>query len=335
MAATPHDAFFKAVFSRPENALGELRAVLPPALLAALDTTTAQVVPGSFVDEELTARHTDLLYSVKLAGRDALLYVLFEHRSTIDPLLVVRVFLYVARIWDDWLSRNEGASRVPPVIPIVLYHGPTAWTAATELLDVVDLPADLLAAVRPHLPSLRFVLDDLAQRQDADLRARETAVLGRLALLLMRNLRELRPEPGRVDAFLRSVADLLSALSGRDRHIALCYILEVGERPPEAVAAAFRGAVEPEVLEDVMTAAEQLRREGALRSKRSVLLRQLRLKFGQVSPAVEQRVASAEEASLDACLERVLTASSAEEATGGGGGSGDPADEDHPGQPAP
>lgn len=103
--------------------------------------------------------------------------------------------------------------------------------------------------------------------------------------------------------------------------MAFCHILEVGERRPEAVAAALRGAVGPEVLEDVMTAAEQLRREGEqrglLRGKRSVLLRQLRVKFGQVSAAVEQRVTTADEAALDAWTERVLSATSAEEATGG------------------
>ncbi|MCW8138179.1 MAG: Rpn family recombination-promoting nuclease/putative transposase, partial [Planctomycetota bacterium] len=45
MTATPHDAFFKAVFSRPENALGELKAVLPPALVAALEPGSVRLMP--------------------------------------------------------------------------------------------------------------------------------------------------------------------------------------------------------------------------------------------------------------------------------------------------
>lgn len=69
-----------------------------------------------------------------------------------DPTLPARLLVYIGRIWDDWLRRNERASRVPPVIPVVLYHGPTRWTAATQLLDVIDLPDDAKAAVRDHLP---------------------------------------------------------------------------------------------------------------------------------------------------------------------------------------
>lgn len=319
---SPHDAFFKAMFSQPENAIGQFKALLPPAVLAHLDLTTARVVPGSFVSEDLTTRHTDLLYEVQFGARPALLFILFEHQSWVDPALPVRLLIYITRIWEDWLRRNEGATQVPAVIPLVLYHGATAWTAATQLLDVIDLPADALAAVREHLPTFRFVLDDLTQRSDQDLRAREGAVLGRLALLLMRHLRDLRPEPAKVDAFLRSVADLLSHLPHRDRVQSFRYILEVAERRPDAVQAALRGVASPRVLEDVMTAAEQLRREGEqtgrlegeltgrLLGKRSMLLRQLRVRFGQITPEVEQRITTSDEPSLDTWADRVLTATS-------------------------
>lgn len=109
----------------------------------------------------------------------------------------------------------------------------------------------------------------------------------------MRHLRDVRPDPAKVDSFLRSVADLLDHLPDRDRVLSFRHILEVGERRPEAVQAALRGVTGPKVLEDVMNAAEQLRREGEqtglLRGKRSVLLRQLRVRFSLVTSNVEQR----------------------------------------------
>lgn len=161
------------------------------------------------------------------------------------------------------------------------------------------------------------MLDDLTQRADKDLRARHAAVLGRLALLLFRHLREVRHDPAAVDALLRSVADLLDHLPDRDRILSFCYILEAGERRPEAVQAALRGIASPKVLEDVMTAADQLRREGEERGlllgQRRTLLRQLRTRFGQVSSEVEQRILAADEATLDVWTDRVLTASSAHE----------------------
>ncbi len=85
LTATPHDALFKAAFSQVELAAEELRCVLPPELLADLDLASLTLESGSFVDEALRERHTDLLYSLELDGRSARIYVLFEHQSSVDP----------------------------------------------------------------------------------------------------------------------------------------------------------------------------------------------------------------------------------------------------------
>lgn len=55
-----HDAFFKRIFSNPVYAAGELASVLHPELVAALDLSKLVLVPGSFVDEAMQQRHTDL-----------------------------------------------------------------------------------------------------------------------------------------------------------------------------------------------------------------------------------------------------------------------------------
>ena len=74
MPNTPHDGLFKATFSQVEHAAGELRAILPPALVARLDFTTLTLCPGSFVDEAFSWRHTDLLFTALFAGRPAMIY---------------------------------------------------------------------------------------------------------------------------------------------------------------------------------------------------------------------------------------------------------------------
>lgn len=111
--------------------------MLPPALLQQLDLSTLEASPKSFVDERLASRHSDLLLQVKLARRTAFLYVLLEHQSTPDPQLTIRLAVYMGKIWDEWLREHEGdrTARAPAVIPIVLYHGTTGWTVATELLS--------------------------------------------------------------------------------------------------------------------------------------------------------------------------------------------------------
>jgi predicted transposase YdaD len=65
MTTTPHDGLIKNVFTDVENARGELQTMLPPALVKRLDLNTLRVEPGSFVDEVLKERHSDILYSVR------------------------------------------------------------------------------------------------------------------------------------------------------------------------------------------------------------------------------------------------------------------------------
>ena len=70
---SPHDALFRFAFSRPAVAADELRLVLPPDIVARADWATLTPQPATFIDERLSRRECDLLFSVQLGGRTALL----------------------------------------------------------------------------------------------------------------------------------------------------------------------------------------------------------------------------------------------------------------------
>ncbi len=94
--------------------------------------------------------NSDLLYSVAVGGRPTLLYLLFEHQSTVDPLMPFRLLRFLVRIWERWLGleENAGARILPAVVPLVLYHGREPWSAATELAEIIDLDAGVCAPLR-------------------------------------------------------------------------------------------------------------------------------------------------------------------------------------------
>src|SRR5205085_11675429 len=71
--SSPHDAVFRRVLGEPVNAASQLRAVLPDVLVDRLELAGLVRGSGSFVDSELRWRHSDLLFSVPLAGREALI----------------------------------------------------------------------------------------------------------------------------------------------------------------------------------------------------------------------------------------------------------------------
>ena len=90
------------------------------------------------MDAELRSRHTDLLFRVSLSGREARLYLLYEHQSTPPPLMPFRLVAYAVRIWEAWLNENPGATGLPAILPVVLHHGEAGWTAARSLEDLYD-----------------------------------------------------------------------------------------------------------------------------------------------------------------------------------------------------
>lgn len=133
----PHDSMFRRFMRVPGNAASELRAVLPSSLTKRLDLEGLVEVPGTFVDEALRQRHTDVLFSVPLDGQDAFMHVLIEHQSTSDPVMAYRMGNYMFRIWSHYLDQNPGARSLPRVIPLVVYNGRTPWSAPRRLEDLI------------------------------------------------------------------------------------------------------------------------------------------------------------------------------------------------------
>jgi predicted transposase YdaD len=188
----PHDGLVKITFSDPEAAAGELRSVLPAALSEAIDWTTLRVEEGTLLAPDLTERFADLLYSVRLAGHGAWIYVLFEHQSTADRMMVARALISVARIWDRLLAADRDLTMLPPVIPVLLTHAEGGWHCPRELTDVLDVgDGPFRAAMLELVPRMSLaVVDDLTLVDDDALEARPLPTFAKMALAVLRDVRD-------------------------------------------------------------------------------------------------------------------------------------------------
>jgi hypothetical protein len=317
-----HDALFKTTFSQIEHATGELQAILPPALSAHIDFATLARCPGTFVSDDFSQRHADLLFSAQIAGKKALLYVLFEHQSTVDPLMLFRLLAYMVRIWEAHLRSEPEATRLPAILPVLLHHSRSGWTAKVAFEDLLDVDPTVLAEIAPYIPHFRCVLDDLGEESEEDLRARAMSALGRLALWCLKNSRTpelLVAQFGRWAELMRQVArapDGMAALG-----TILQYVWEVHatigvEELRELVAR----EVGKDVEEAIVTTADMLRAEGRgegltkgrsegrLEGQREMLLKQLSKRFGTLPEDAAARVNAAGPTDLEAWSDRVLTA---------------------------
>ena len=158
----PHDRFFKFVFGEPQRAAELLSLALPPELSQRVDFARLRPVKGTFVPPELRESSTDLLFevqasSVSEAEPSFLVYLLFEHKSAPDPTTVLQLLGYLVRIWHPY--RVKGVSKLPHIIPIIIYHGSIAWQVPVEFGDYFrGTPAFGLMA-----PKFRPLLVDLAK----------------------------------------------------------------------------------------------------------------------------------------------------------------------------
>ncbi len=318
MASSIHDALFKMTFSQVEHAAGELQTILPPGLSARIDFATLALCAGTFVDEELRQRHTDLLFSAEVAGKKALLYVLFEHQSTVDPLMLFRLLTYMVRIWEAHLRSEPEATRLPAIIPLVLHHSRSGWTAKVAFEDLLDVDATVLAEIAPYVPCFRCVLDDLGEESEEGLRARSMSALGRLALWCLKNSRspeQLVAQLGRWGELMRQVARAPNGMAALGRIFR--YMWEVDERVgAEELRRLIRREVGKDVEEAIVTTADMLRaeghrrgqREGRSQGQREMLLRLLAKRFGALPEGAVARIDAAGSAELEAWFDRGLTA---------------------------
>jgi len=92
VTTTPHDALFKAAFSKVRHARGLLRALVPEPLRRRIEWATLRLESGIAVgDEDLDEQRMDLVYSVRASKRRVLIYVLAEHQSKVDLWMAFRL----------------------------------------------------------------------------------------------------------------------------------------------------------------------------------------------------------------------------------------------------
>jgi putative YhgA-like transposase len=293
VTSTPHDALVRAIFGQPDYAAQELLAVLPQRVRARIRLDTLALIEGSFIDEELRESSADLLFNVGLKrGGSGLVYVLFEHQSTHDERMPLRLLRYQTRIWERYAAAHPTTAKFPPVVPLLLHHGANPWPW------------------QPRFSSI-LALDDLARQSDAEILSRGSDAVVRLTLLALRNGRS---HPRLHELMAAAMKALRNELRGPDVipaiHRLARYALEVGDSPMKLVRAAFANALGSDDRSEVMVStADQLRTEALC----TALLQLLEVKFGEIDASIRTRIEQASLEQVKAWLPRVVVVSTPEE----------------------
>ena len=117
-------------------------------LLRRLELGRAEVVPTSFVDPDLRAVESDILWRIPIRRRRAcFVYVLIEHQSAPSHLMALRMLRYVAAVYGAIVAEAGKKAKarhflLPAVVPVVLYCGARRWDAPRRFRELIsgDVP---------------------------------------------------------------------------------------------------------------------------------------------------------------------------------------------------
>lgn len=180
--STPHDSLFKRFLRDSETARDFLDIHLPPALRQLCDLSTLHLESGSFVEDNLRASYSDIIYSLHTSKGEGYIYVVIEHQSTPDSHMAFRLLRYALAAMQQHLDRGHKA--LPLVIPMLFYHGSISpypfslcwldefppdspakqlYLGAFPLVDVTDIPDDAILQHR-RIALLELVQKHIRQR---------------------------------------------------------------------------------------------------------------------------------------------------------------------------
>jgi Putative transposase, YhgA-like len=253
-------------------------------------------------------------------GRPLLLYVLLEHQSSVDRWMALRMLRYVVRQVELWRQQHPESTRLPVIIPVVMYHGTDeTWTAPRRVEELFDMPEEGAERERWRalVPRFEYLLDDLTAEA---LRARPGPPLVRLAWLALRYGRtgELAQ---RLPDWTVLFAQVQAAPDGAENlRMVVRYLLYIGDSTAhEATEQVLHSVVDAQRAEELMRSwGEELIERGMQRGlargraegRAEDVLRILAARGIHVTDEARQRILSCTDIpTLDRWFDRALKAS--------------------------
>lgn len=195
-----HDGLFKKFLGDITIARDFLQIHLPENISQLCDFSTLVMESGSFIEDDLRAQCSDMLYSVQTKAGKGYILCLLEHQSRPEKLMAFRLLRYAVAAMQRHLE--QGNDTLPMVIPLLFYQGKTSpypystdWLAcfadpqlaqsvymqAFPLVDVTKIPDSEILTHR-HVALMELVMKHIRTRDMLELSQDIAGLLNRWVL---------------------------------------------------------------------------------------------------------------------------------------------------------
>ncbi len=207
-----YDRLYKRLFSHPQFLKSLVRFVLPPQILHLVDWNNISHFPPSFIPKNLRKTEADVIVKIPLSsGNDIFIFIIAELQSYPDNSMPLRMFIYTAMLYHHLLSSNLISSKIPIVLPVVIYTGDKNWNAPKNLQDMMD--KNISNFLKQYLPDITYLLIDKNRYSLEELEQMKNAIAGILFL------EKTTPEDDLADRLRKFWEVFIKGLSEEERNI--------------------------------------------------------------------------------------------------------------------
>jgi predicted transposase/invertase (TIGR01784 family) len=198
----PHDKFFKETFSRLDIAQSFIEETFPSEIRDKINFLTLKKINASFTDADLSEHLADIVYQTEYAGQEALVSLLFEHKSYPEKYPHLQLLRYMNNVWHEEQKQNKPLS---VVISTVIYHGESTW----KKLSMFAYFGNTHESLHPFIPQFDYLLFSLNEIEDYQIENFKSDLLG-LATMLMKHSRD------KMNSFLNLTPFFVNKLNALD-----------------------------------------------------------------------------------------------------------------------
>jgi predicted transposase/invertase (TIGR01784 family) len=189
-----HDKFFKETFSHLEVAQSFIEEIFPFDIRNKINIAKLEKVNSSFTDALLREHLADVVYRTEYAGQDALVSVLFEHKSNLEKYPHLQLMRYMTNVWHEEQKQKKDLS---VIISIVIYNGENKWEK-TSMIAYFGNPHQSLHS---FIPQFDYLLFDLSGVEDHQIENFKNDLFS-LTTMLMKHSRDFADNFMKLEPFL-------------------------------------------------------------------------------------------------------------------------------------
>ena len=252
----PHDNFARKALSDITVAKELVSKHLPPEIVKRIDIDSLQLTNKSFVTENLTNYHSDVLYKCTFDKKQGYLYFLVEHQSTPDEELPLRMLEYNVQIMRQYF--NEGHKKLPIIINECIYAGDTKpYPYPTNIYDYFEDPE-----LAKKVMFKSFILNDLTSKTQEELL--KDGSFGLVETILKQGR-----ERDHVNWVIQNLGIIAQLAETSFFNSSIEYLLGTDSvNEPDALVKALVSATpDPNKQKNVMTALEKLQEKGRVEGR--------------------------------------------------------------------